>query len=148
LDWSKDFSHRLTVNGISKSSSIKFTKGSLAMKDLNSKDNQRTPTPATLALHRSLKSTAIATARIADAVLKHPSEISASLESAEAINEKLGEVLATASDVAESSEKLKMTAEETIKASDWIDGKVSCEGCSTAVQIANFGRVVKSFSEL
>jgi hypothetical protein len=66
--------------------------------------------------------TAIATSatQIAEHLCTHPGELRAAAESGKAIKEKFDELLSSAEEFSTSSEKLKMTTEETTKAADWI----------------------------
>jgi len=89
--------------------------------------NQPAPTSV---LYQSLKSTAHAIGQIAERV-RTRSEIPAALETAEKINENLGELLAAASEFSESGNRLRRASDESVKAAEWINNP-NCGGAACA----------------
>ena len=97
--------------------------------------------PATSAIHESLKSVAVSTARIADYIGKNPSGLPAAMESVQAVCKQFSELTDHASRFAESAKELRATAGETVKASDWIGSKFPSNVSDVSVSNA-VGRMV------
>ena len=91
------------------------------IKTTNESGNNQTAPVA--AICQGLKSIAVATARTADHARTHPTALHAILESARAVSENFAKLVADASSAATSSDTLRATTAETIKASDWIGSK-------------------------
>ena len=87
--------------------------------------NATTSIPAALAISTGLHSVAESANRIADTIAARPNELEALAESAKGLNRKFSDLVDTASQYAESANKLRTATEETVKAADWIAGNYS-----------------------
>jgi uncharacterized phage infection (PIP) family protein YhgE len=87
--------------------------------------NAATSTPAALAISTGLHSVAESANRIADTIAARPNELEVLADSAKGLNRKFSDLVDTASQYAESANKLRTAATETVKASDWIAGNYS-----------------------
>ena len=90
--------------------------------------NAATSIPAALAISTGLHSVAESANRIADTIAARPNELEALTDSTKAINRQFSDLVDTASQYAESANKLRAATEETVKAADWIAGNYSCDG--------------------
>ena len=87
--------------------------------------NAATSIPAALAISTGLHSVAKSANRIADTIAARPEKLEAVAESAKGLNRKFSDLVDTASQYAESANKLRTATEETVKAADWIAGNYS-----------------------
>ena len=86
-----------------------------------------TSTPAAMAISTGLHSIAESTSQLAGHLYSNPAKIGAVAESAKGLNKQFSDLVEGAEKYAESANKLRAAASETVKASDWIGGQYSGE---------------------
>ena len=109
--------------------------------------NQPTSSPA-LAVHDGMKSIATATIEIADYVRTHPSEASDLLERAKAVAKQYTELIDRSSQFVDERNRLQATAEEAVRASEWIGNRYPNNCGNQCIPVANYGNVVGEFNDL
>jgi methyl-accepting chemotaxis protein len=114
------------------------------MNELN-KTSDTQPLTAAVVIHQGLQCVAASTTQIADHIRTDATDIPTAIESAKAVSKQFTDLIDRASAFAKECRRLRETAEEVERATEWI-GKKYCGG---GVSVNNsFGRVIGSFQDL
>lgn len=108
--------------------------------------NAATSTPAALAISTGLRSIAESTSQLAGHLYSNPAKIGAVAESAKGLNKQFSDLVEGAEKYAESANKLRAAASETVKASDWIGGQHSGEGGVSVNNSCGFASDLRVFN--